>query len=489
MKNMKYMKYMKYILMVIFSGFLLNSCTKDFLETEPYENLSTAVAISSVDDATVALMGAYSALQSSNYYGRNFVVTPDVASDNVKVSPENSGRFLSEYNYSMIATSGNPRTFWNIAYDAIDRTNHIIEIIPSLESGDAADRNQILGEALAIRALVHFDLVRYFAQPYNLSDNSAADNANGSGGHLGVPYIKISEIGTPSRNTVAEVYTEIVADLQEAISLMASTNTTSGRFSGIGAKALLAKVYLYMEDWANTKQMAADVINSGVYSLVPTASYISSWGLEYSTESVLSLAMSIVDYRQTNALGYIYLESGYGDLVATADLMDLYEADDVRGYDENNLDADGVSGWFKLVSGAVYINKYPGRDGTDGLDNTPILRLSEMYLIRAEAQAELGETTAAVADLDLIRQRGNPSATATTVAGAALIDEILLERQKDLAFEGNRLWDLTRRKRSVVRVDHTLENGTTPYPNVRFAYPIPQRELDANPNMVQNKGY
>ena len=479
---------MKYILVVIFSSLLLNSCTKDFLETEPYENLSTAVAISSVNDATVALMGAYSALQSSNYYGRNFVVAPDVASDNVKVSPSNSGRFLSEYNYSMIASSGNPAGLWNIAYDAIDRSNHIIAIVPSLTDGEAADRNQILGEALAIRALVHFDLVRYFAQPYNLTDN-VADNANGAGGHLGVPYITVSEIASPARNTVSDVYTKIVADLTQAISLMAASDVTDGRFSALAAKALLAKVYLYMENWEDAKQMAIDVISSGKYSLISTGDYISSWGLEYSSESILSIAMSVVDYSSTNALGYIYLESGYGDLVATADLMDLFEADDVRRYDEDNMDDAGVSGLFKLVSGTVYINKYPGRAGTDGLDNTPVLRLSDMYLILAEAQAELGETEAAVLNLDAIRLRCNPTAVATTVAGDALIDAIMLERRKELAFEGNRLWDLTRRKRSVVRVDHTLSNGTTPYPNERFAFPIPQREIDANANMVQNKGY
>lgn len=482
------MKNIKYIIIVLISSFALSACSEDFLETEPYENLSTTVAISSVNDAAVALMGSYSALQSSNYYGRNFVVTGDVASDNVKVSPSNSGRFLGEYQFAMIATSGNPTALWNIAYDAIDRANHIIEILPTLTDGTDAERNQLLGEALAVRALVHFDLVRYFAQPYNLSDATIADGANGAGGHLGVPYVLISEIGIPARNTVAEVYTNIIADLNNAISQMATTGE-SERFSGLAAKALLSRVYLYTENWTEAKAMANDVINSGAYSLVGNANYVASWSEQTTSESIFSLNFSIVDYPSTNALGYIYLESGYGDLVPTQDLLDLYGAGDVRHYEETAVDDNGVSGLFKLVSGAVYINKYPGRAGTDGLDNTPILRLSEVYLNRAEANAELGNTVEAQADLDLIRQRCNPSEAGVAVAGNALIDEILLERRRELSFEGQRLWDITRRKNDIVRTDHNLANGTTSYPNVLFSYPIPQREIDANENMVQNNGY
>ncbi len=482
------MRNIKYIFLVLFTGVLFSSCEK-FLEKEPYENLSKDGAISSINDAEVAVFGAYSGMQSANYYGRNFVVTPEVAADNVKVAPENSGRFLGEYQYSIIPTSGNPTNLWNLSYAIIDRVNNAIEKIPGLTDGTSAERNAILGEAYAVRGLVYFDLVRYFAQPYNLSDNSIAANANGVGGHLGVPYVTVSEIGTPARNTVAEVYAGIISDLKEAETLMSGAGSTSGRLSAMGAKALLAKVYLYMEDWGNAENYASEVINSGYYSLLSNADYISSWGQEFSTESIFSIGMSVIDYPSTDALGYIYLESGYGDLIATQDLMDLFVDGDVRHFNSDNTDEDGVSGLFKDVGGVVYINKFPGRDNTDGLDNTPVLRLSEMYLIRAEARASSGNASGAQADLNLIRKRCNPGAEDVIVAGDALIDEIIHERRLELAFEGNRLWDLTRRKKSIQRTDCTLSNCTTSYPNVLFAYPIPQREIDANENMVQNKGY
>jgi len=467
------------ILPVLFAIAILFASCEDFLEKVPQQNLTTESAIAKYADAQVAVNGVYDALQSSNYYGRNFVVIGDVAADNVKISTSGSGRFLSEYNYSVVASNGDITSFWNIAYDAIDRANNVLAKIDGLSDGTEAQKNQLKGEALFLRALVHFDLVRFFAQPYNCDDASVAENANGAGGHLGVPIMLVSEISEPARNTVAEVYAQVIIDLTDAANLMTIAPASAGYASKWGAKALLARVYYYMNDWTNAATFATEVINSGSYSLVSNTEYIASWVLEFTSESIFSVIQTSTDYRSTNALGYIYLESGYGDALPMTDIMDLYESTDVR------------TGWFYVADdGGTYVKKYPGHDGTDGLDNTPVLRLSDLYLMRAYAYANgAGTDNQAIIDLDIIRMRADPSVAATVAAGEDLRNAILLERRKELAFEGHRKYDLVNAKKDIRRTDCTLVTCDTPYPDFRFAYPIPQREMDVNDNMVQNKGY
>lgn len=473
----------KILYSIILGGVMLTGCSKDFLDKSPQYALETSLAISNIDDAEVAVNGMYSALLSSSYYGRNFMVTPDVMADNTRVSAGNSGRFLGEYQYSLIATSGNPRDLWNICYDAIDRSNNILGAIDALDA-DQVEKDRLKGEALAMRAFVHFDLVRMFAQPYNLSDANVAEGADGQGGHLGVPYMLKSEIGTPARETVKVVYDNVLADLTEAVSLLPDSNPKGAkfRFDKMSVKALMARIYLYKEDYANAKSFAKDVVNSGSYSLVSSGDYVASWGKRASdrSETIFSLSFLLTDYPSTNALGYIYLTEGYGDLVATQDMIDMYDAADVR------------LGLFVEDGGNYVINKYPGRDGTPGLDDSPVIRLSEMYLIIAEATANgEGSTAEALSALNTVYKRSNPDADDINLSGSDLIDFILDERSRELAYEGHRIFDLNRNKKGLVRVDITTPDvvKSISYPSAKLIWPIPQREIDVNSNMVQNKGY
>jgi len=138
----------------------------------------------------------------------------------------------------------------------------------------------------------------------------------------------------------------------------------------------------------------------------------------------------------------------------------------------------GMFGWDRM-------NKFPS---TKGEDNTPIIRLAEIYLIRAESRARNG-SAGAVDDLMAIRKRAWPDAPDVTATGDDLIEEIIKERRIELAFEGHRLWDLMRLKRDVVRTDCSAPICLISYPNERFILPIPAQEIDANPNMTQNDGY
>jgi hypothetical protein len=465
----------KILYSIILGGVILTGCSKDFLEKTPEYALETSQAISNIDDAEVAVNGMYSALLSSDYYGRNFMVVPDVMADNTRISADNSGRFLTEYQYSIIATSGNPRLMWNICYDAIDRSNNILGAIDNLNAS-TEEKNRVKGEALMMRAFVHFDLVRMYAQPYNLSDAATADGADGNGGHLGVPYMLKSEIGTPARETVNVVYTNIISDLTEAETLLPVVNPkgVKFRFHKMAAKAMLARVYLYKDDFANAKKYADEVVNSGVYPLVPSDLYVDSWSVRASdrSETIFSLSFLLTDYPSTNALGYIYLPEGYGDLFATQDIIDKYDAGDIR------------LGLFYQLGNDWVVNKYPGRDGTPGLDDSPVIRSSEMYLTIAEAAAKgAGTTTEALAALNKVYKRANPDAADISLSGQALIDRIIEERSQELAYEGHRIFDLNRNKKSLDRVDIT-----TPDVVSHISYP-PQREIDVNSNMIQNKGY
>ncbi|MFO7977309.1 MAG: RagB/SusD family nutrient uptake outer membrane protein [Bacteroidales bacterium] len=466
--------------LVIATGLLLPACSDEYLDLDPQTSLSADMAIGNIKDAQVALIGIYDGIQSTEfYYGRNYVVTADIASDDVMVSPSNSGRFLAQFNYNVIASNGDNASFWNRAWLAINRANNVINKIDNIEDGTQAARDQILGEALTLRALIHFDLARMYGKPYGWDANA-----------LSVPYMEEAAIGEPARETNQVVYDKIMADINRAIPLL-TEDREPVYVSEYVAKALLARVYLYMDNFEQAAITAVDVIDNGGYTLTPNEEYVAGWAEPFTGESIFSVSKIATDYGATNALGYIYLESGYGDLFPTEEIVSLLEnAGNTEPGDDVRYDA-----FLKYEEGddALFINKFPGRGGQAGLDNTPILRLSEMYLIAAEAYARQASPDLEKARfyLNAIRERGNPDATAITTDNAqALAELIYLEKRIEFAFEGHRFFDIRRRKEDLIRGDDCISNAcAVMYGDDRFVYPIPQREMDANPNMVQNPGY
>lgn len=452
---------------------LLQSCDS-FLDLTPSSSIDSGSAINNVESATAALVGTYDGLQYYYSYGRDFVVYGDVLTNNVKTSPTNSNRFTSEAAWSWSVSTSDFANYWNRTYNTINRANNIIN---AEVTGDKTSINQIVGEAYAIRALLYFDMVRMYAQDYNFTPDHS---------HLGVPYVtKHDPAGQPLRNTVSEVYTNILSDLGKAAELVTKSRQLAPyTISPNGINALYARVYLYMGNYAKAKEYAELVIPK--YSLIPNDKYLASWSEEYTSESIFTLAHNTVDNQATNGLGYIYMEAGYGDLLVEPKFPDLYAEGDVR------------KGWFvKGVAASkkdnIYVEgKYPGR-GTPGLDNYNMIRVSEMYLIAAESAARTGDETTARKYLDAIKKRALPSAVATSATGQALIDAILLEKRKELAFEGHYFHDLKRLHLPIIAatsgtgaIGQTIQPGDN-----RLAWPIPQREIDANPNIgaQQNPGY
>jgi len=461
----------------------LFSCGEDFLEIEPQQSLSISSAVTNLNSLNAAVLGVYNnLLDDENTYRWDLLLIPDLRSDNVYISSKNAGRFLGFDEYNLIAQSGRAEGQWVEGYRTIVNASNIINNIGDAEilSSEQAEADNRVGEAYALRALSYWNLVRNFARPYS-ADGGASP---------GVPFNNegtTGEIITPSRESVALVYQQIISDLEMAISLMNlevddAIAFNRGRFSKEAAQALLAKVYLYMENWAEAESLATEVISSGRFSLYPDSdAWLASWGANVGDEDIFVLVNTVSDNAGVNSVGGIYDQDGYGDILATEDLFDTYTDSDGRR--DVMIRGDRLDGERDALFPE---GKYP--NGETGQDYYKILRLADMYLIRAEARAEQGDEDGARADLDAVASRVDPGYTPSAATGDDLIDAIILERRKEFAFEGDRLYDLTRRQRSWTKF-RTFEEFTVNWDDDQVYNPIPQAEIDVNPNITQNPGY
>jgi hypothetical protein len=444
------------------------SCKKNFLDLRPPTSLPVEDALKTEADLMVALRGAYAGLRTIDLWGRTIPVVGDVMADNAYISIQNSNRYLAYHKYEVNRSDGNVLGLWTNAYHVILRCNNIINANP----GTSTNVNQYKGEAFAVRALLYFTLLNFFSKPYSEDPDSP-----------GVPVVKeFNQNLLPPRNTVAEVYNLVLSDLAQAYTLMTQF-TNSSQFSKFAARALEAKVQLYKGDVANAKIAALDVINNGGFVAVNATNYKSYWDNEIvrtdRVETLFEVSSDAVGNNGFEALGYIYSQQGYGDLLCSSDLFALYSGTDVR----RTILATGVRGG----SASVFINKYPdiGGDRSD----TKVLRLSDTYLIAAEACLP-GNETEARSYLNYIATRRDASFTGYTSTGNVLFDDIIRERRKELAFEGDRFHDLNRLKRIIQRsTNYPLAARIINYPDYRRVLPIPQAEMDANPNIQQNPGY
>lgn len=466
----------RYASTLLIVAFMISSCKKDFLNREPYGALPTNESITNVADMRTALNGIYATLRSPNLYGRTIPLFADLLADNVYISTTNSNRYLDFFQVNYTVNNTNAAGIWQTAYNAILNANNVIN--SSLEGTPEIDEYR--GQALALRALMYFELVKHFSKPYTVNPNA-----------LGVPLILTYDpFVKPQRNTVAEVYTQIENDLNQATQLMTLDNS-SGYFSKYAAEALLARMYQFKGEWANALALAEDVINFSGYNLLELNQVLGYWASNTprtdKLETLFEVVFDLVGNAGNSSLAYFYDQNGgYGDALAAQSLYDKYSATDVRR--SLILTFSPTRGNVKVV------NKYPNSSQPDK-DEVKVIRLSEVYLIAAEAAYQTNNEPLALSYLNAVATRRDPDFTGYNSTGPALLNDILLERRKELAFEGHRYWDLARYDLDVVRV-----NLAGNYPGVpliipanyfRRILPIPQSELDANPNIrtQQNPGY
>ncbi len=485
-----------YIIAVV--ALSISSCSDSWLDTSPSSAVSSKNAFNTYDDVSVALSGAYDGVQGNSgnptYYGARMIYYGDVRGDDMQ-SRTTGMRTSGCYEMNYIAS--NAPDIWGRPYDVIHRINEILQAIDEGKASDGAeaDVKNLKGQALAIRALAHFDLVRVYGKPYAVSGAPAS---------FGVPIINKIHPSSycPTRNTVEEVYNQVITDLTTAIPLLKTAKST-GYFNQWAAKALLARVYLYKGDFTNAYSLATDIIANSPYKLWSNTEYVNAWNNAGTSEVILELInKDSDDWVDRESIGYLYAESGYADAILTESFVNLMSEDpsDVR----MKLMANPTMATFnkeKFWGKPVFLNKYPGRSDYNPKDvrvnNVPVFRLSEIYLIAAEAAIRKSspETTASAEYLNAIILRANPAATPVTSANVSL-DRILKERRKELVGEGHRFFDAMRTNQTISRVggwhvalikDSEVFNNTY----FRTILPIPQGEIDANPNIrsQQNPNY
>lgn len=456
------------------------SCGNEFLTVFPNSALVAETAITSVNGANAALYGVYDLLQSVSLYNCNMITYAEVRGEDMQ--PISRGaRTVSFYTFNNRTPDNGDHNLWAAPYVGLNRLNSIITAFDNGQVTDGTEnqRNAILGQAYALRGFFHFDLVKLYGVPY-LKDKSAP-------GVIIADHV-IAPAEKNQRATVEESYAQAVGDLTQAVSLLSGTTVrTDGYINYWAAEALLARVYLYMGNYEEAFNKAKDVIDKSGYELTPNSEYVASWGLEFTKESLFDLINLGTDNGDRESIGYVAKPEpdGYGALIATPVFIDLLNEDpnDVR-LQLLKPATDGTPG---------YIAKYPGR-GILAVNNVRIIRLSEAYLIAAEAalRKPVKNQTAADDYLDAIRKRANPAAPFI----AATIDDVMKERRKELVSEGHRFFDIMRLGLTVNRMANNAkaflnedEARTVGWDEPLCVLPIPRYELDINPELLVTPGY
>lgn len=493
----------------------LSSCVNDWLDVAPSDGTDADAALTSSSDLDAVRTGMYKALKGNSslvdYYGQQFFVYGDVhAGDDYQynnLGGSNRASFYYDMNYQtaseFTSSTSSSNVAWKSPYIVIGRANRIIAAAEGGALSDAAEAkatiDQYAAEAKVLRALAHFDLVRIYGKPYT----------EDQGASLGVPLVTevLESNAKPARSTVAEVYTQVVKDLTEAISSNAlATETEPGYVSVWGAKAILSRVYLNMGDYANALSVAEDIIkNSGASgaALWTRDQYLKAWDASTPNESEFLFRLNVAgstDNNDLNGIGNLQQRDGYKEMVATKKFVDMLSADpnDVRN--ELFLPAKAEKEVAVYGTNKVFLNKLRGQGGNlRNVTIVPIIRLSEVYLTAAECAFRNNDKTKAVEYLnDLVKNRTTTEASLATVDNITL-ERILIERRKELIGEGQRYFDALRNNETITRYTSEADKGwhktlskeaqSFNRDYFKAIAAIPQAEINANPNIKQNTGY
>ncbi len=457
----------------LFAAATVVGCDKK-LDQQPQQSIDAATALTTPADVESAVIGCYSILGGGALYGTNLLMLPDVLAANPSAGATSSDRYCTwagtftgprqVYNKNMTRDNSEAARTWIAAYRAINMANTVISSLGVVT--DAAQKNRIEGEALWVRAAMHFELVRFFALPY---DAAVANNTQ-----LGVPIMttptktEADAFKYPARNTVQQVYDAVIADLNSAVAKLPNDNST--RADKFTALAFLARVYLQKGDYVNALAAANQVIASNKYKM--NASVIATFSNRNSDESIFEIQQN----DQNNAgiandgMATFFASLpgiGRADVRVTTGFVGLYPTSDLRR-----------SEWYYVGTGARPGNTYCGKWKSFS-QNLPIIRLSEMYLVRAECNLRLSSAVGATPAADFA-QVVNTVRTGTTAPAVPVLADVLQERRLELAFEGLRIHDIRRLKGTV---------GARQWNDNALVFPIPQRDIDANASLVQNPGY
>jgi tetratricopeptide (TPR) repeat protein len=436
----------------------VTSCNKK-LDVVPVDSIDAANALSTADDVQAALVGSYTSLQSVDAYGGYLQFDSDLLADNGDFTFV--GTYIGPYQFQRKAIrrdNANAQNTWGRGYTTINRVNNVLANLDKVTA--TASKTRTEGEARFIRGLMYFDLVRLYARAWN----DGTPSANPGVPVVTTPTSTVTDANLVARNTVAEVYTQVIADLTAAEAQLPASN---GIFANkYAAAAILSRVYLQQGRFADAAA-AANRAASGPYSLNPdydTEFYQGTDLLANTAEDIFTIQNSA--QSGTNQLNVFYSENQRGDISINDQLLNQFEAGDDR------------AGLFTVTTNQTYSNKYDALYGS-----IKLIRLAEMYLTRAEGNFRAGTEVGAtpLSDVNRVRARVGLPALATVT-----LPIILKERKLELALEGFRLGDLKRNQESTT---DPITGAAIAWNSPRLVLPIPLAEINVNPNLVQNPGY
>ncbi|MFN8250457.1 MAG: RagB/SusD family nutrient uptake outer membrane protein [Ferruginibacter sp.] len=500
-------KIFKYFLVAGFASVSLTACEKQ-LDQFPADSIELSQSFQTLKDAKTWDNGLYARVRGVLY--GSFMFTQDVQGDQLNASLDFGNRNGNPHRWgqSFLADDGALTTSWSTYYSVITNVNLGLDNlgkIPTANATESAELDRYKGDAYMTRAFCYLELMLRFAKPYEPATAATTP---------GVPLVLTYDINAkPTRASSKQVYDQIISDITNAKTLLASATNILGstRFSSHSAIALEARARLYMQDWAGAKTAAETIINAGLYPLATTSADISAmWKTDLNKEVITQVVVSKPnELPNVNSiyLGFVAATGKFTpDFIPSQWVVDFYDNADFRKavyFEKKTLTIQGVD-----YPNIWLVNKYPGNPAlftgatTNYAQQPKIFRSAEMYLISAEAGARQGgaNEAAALTRLNSLRNaRGLASLVGLT--GTALFQAVKDERFRELAFEGFRLWDLKRwhegftrtapQSTAFIQVGPTYNTLSIPADDNKFVWGIPTRELTTNPNLAgsQNAGW
>lgn len=466
---------------------LLSSCS-DVLKVEPEYVKDGSQIFTSITDYQFALTGAYAQFRTTGYFGSGGQTTstwanlPDMMTDILAQTGDDLANWQNQSNWEYETNENDLEVAWIAAYGIISQANLVLRNIEQFQPTAPKQVNRIKGQALALRGMVHFDLLRFWGESYGFSDTGK-----------GIPYVETVDINQkPSRLTVAESWAKIFKDLSEAETLLGDTDspvnagTTKAYLDQTAVRAILARANLYAGRYAEAETFASQVI--AAVPLASASAFAGIWSDASNAEVIWKVPFSAGEGSPSSGLHNG--PSNRNRFRPTSTLLALYDqVADIR-YATYFTDRNSAGGVARKI-----VKKFLGR-GTaiDNLVDWKAFRVAEQYLIRAEARARQSKEALASADLNALRAARITGFEAKEYAGQALLDEIATERMKELVGEGHRWFDLKRTTKTIQRKDPSQLASTklTLLPDNRaWTWPVPQVEIDANENIAsqQSPGY
>ncbi len=458
------MKRKLYIILTLALIAGLSACSDKFLEDKPESALLPEEIIKTKADVQTALNGAYEVLTYGSTFGGQMALLNELMADGIDGTRlGNNGDWQAHYTRTTDIFLSTTRTLLTDSFKAVARANFVLKYMHLAPDLTAEDITRIEGECKFIRAIIHFEMTRFFGQPFGYT----ADNSQ-----LGIAPRLTYGNEVVDRATVADCYALVIKDLKEAVDQLPASNGVYA--TSWAAKAYLAKVYFQMNDFQNAYNYANDVIQNNGYSLDADFGLKYRAGNEASHEIIFGLVSK--DYNKDNANSTL---QGYFKVNLSNNSAAVYASKTI--FDEVAVSGDRRdSTWFSNKNGIISVTKFDLKN----LYIMPLLHLTEMKLIRAEALAELNQSLpVAIGDINEIKQRAGLAPLALDTGPAQLISEVRKERHIELYFENNRLHEL---KRQATRGNKTLLIRGAPWDCPGMVCQLPDSELKGNPAMKSN---